>query len=108
MFIYKQARKFGGVPTGITQNVEDMLINRESRAIINNCQMVQMLNQSDADRKEIGTILHVSETQLDFIKNAQSGHGLIWYEGSLLPFANKFPTESPLFELLSTKPQTQI
>lgn len=108
MFIYKQARKFGGVPTGITQNVEDMLTNRESRAIINNCQMVQMLNQSDADRKEIGTILHVSETQLDFIKNAQSGHGLIWYGGSLLPFANKFPTESPFFELLSTKPQTQI
>lgn len=108
MFIYKQARKFGGVPTGITQNVEDMLTNRESRAIINNCNLIQMLNQSDADRKEIGSILHISESQLDFIKNAQSGHGLIWYGGALLPFGNDFPPENRMFELLSTKPQMQI
>lgn len=108
MFIYKQARKFGGVPTGITQNVEDMLTNRESRAIINNCHLIQMLNQSDADRKEIGSILHISESQLDFIKNAQSGHGLIWYGGALLPFGNDFPPENRMFELLSTKPQMQI
>ena len=108
MFIYKQARKFGGVPTGITQNVEDMLTNRESRAIINNCHLIQMLNQSDADRKEIGSILHISDAQLDFIKNAQSGHGLIWYGGALLPFGNDFPAENRMFELLSTKPQMQI
>lgn len=108
MFIYKQARKFGGVPTGITQNTEDMLTNRESRAIINNCHLIQMLNQSDADRKEIGSILHISDAQLDFIKNAQSGHGLIWYGGALLPFGNDFPTENHMFELLSTKPQMQI
>lgn len=108
MFIYKQARKFGGVPTGITQNVEDMLTNRESRAIINNCHLIQMLNQSDADRKEIGSILHISDTQLDFIKNAQSGHGLIWYGGALLPFGNDFPAENLMFGLLSTKPQMQI
>lgn len=108
MFIYKQARKFGGVPTGITQNVEDMLTNRESRAIINNCQLVLMLNQSDADRKEIGSILHISDAQLDFIKNSQSGHGLIWYGGALLPFGNDFPKDNPMFDLLSTKPQTQI
>ncbi len=108
MFIYKQARKFGGVPTGITQNTEDMLTNRESRAIINNCHLIQMLNQSDADRKEIGSILHISDAQLDFIKNAQSGHGLIWYGGALLPFGNDFPAENRMFELLSTKPQMQI
>ncbi len=108
MFIYKQARKFGGVPTGITQNVEDMLTNRESRAIINNCHLIQMLNQSDADRKEIGSILHISDAQLDFIKNAQSGHGLIWYGGALLPFGNDFPAENRMFDLLSTKPQMQI
>lgn len=108
MFIYKQARKFGGVPTGITQNVEDMLTNRESRAIINNCHLIQMLNQSDADRKEIGSILHISDAQLDFIKNAQSGHGLIWYGGALLPFGNDFPAENQMFGLLSTKPQMQI
>lgn len=108
MFIYKQARKFGGVPTGITQNVEDMLTNRESRAIINNCHLIQMLNQSDADRKEIGSILHISDAQLDFIKNAQSGHVLIWYGGALLPFGNDFPAENQMFSLLSTKPQMQI
>lgn len=108
MFIYKQARKFGGVPTGITQNVEDMLTNRESRAIINNCQLIQMLNQADADRKEIGSILHISDSQLDFIKNAQSGHGLIWYGGALLPFANDFPPENDLYALLSTKPAMMV
>ncbi len=108
MFIYKQARKFGGVPTGITQNIEDMLTNRESRAIINNCHLIQMLNQSDADRKEIGSILHISDAQLDFIKNAQSGHGLIWYGGALLPFGNDFPAENQMFGLLSTKPQMQV
>lgn len=107
MFFYKQARKFGGIPTGITQNVEDLRINRESRAIIDNCNFIQMFNMSDDDRKEIGSILHISESQLDFIKNAQTGHGLIWYGGALLPFANEFPPENPIYKLLSTKPQTQ-
>ena len=85
-----------------------MLVNRESRAIINNCELVLMLNQSDTDRNEIGNILHISESQLDFIKNSQSGHGLIWYGGALLPFGNDFPVDNMLFEFLSTKPQTLL
>ena len=80
----------------ITQNVEDMLTNRESRAIINNCQMVQMLNQSDADRKEIGTIFCTYRKPSWISSRTPSLTRTDLVRRILLPFANKFPTESPV------------
>lgn len=104
LFMWKQFRKFGGVPTGITQNVEDLLTNRESRGIINNSPFIVMLNQSDEDRREIGAMLHISESQLNYIKNADSGQGLVFCNGAIVPFVNKFPRNNKLYAYLSTNP----
>ena len=104
MYIWKQFRKYGGVPTGITQNVEDLLTNRESRGIINNTPFIVMLNQSNEDRNEIGAMLHISEAQLNYIKNADSGQGLIYSGKAIVPFINKFPKGSGLYNVISTNP----
>lgn len=104
MIMWKQYRKFGGVPTGISQNVEDLLTNREARGILNNSPFIIMLNQSDDDRREIGARLHMSESQLNYIKNADSGQGLIFCNGAIVPFINQFPKGNRIYDLLSTNP----
>lgn len=104
MYMWKQFRKYGGIPTGITQNVEDLLTNRESRALINNSPFILMLNQSSDDRREIGAMLHISEAQLDYIKNADSGQGLIYTGQAIVPFINHFPRNSKLYDLMTTNP----
>ncbi|MCR5776650.1 MAG: DUF87 domain-containing protein, partial [Lachnospiraceae bacterium] len=104
MYVFKQIRKYGGVPTGITQNCEDLLTNRESRGIINNCQFIMMLNQSAEDRAQIGALLHLSDSQLNFIKNADAGHGLLYTGKSVIPFANIYPKDNDLYMLLTTNP----
>ena len=104
MYMWKQFRKYGGVPTGITQNVEDLLTNRESRGIMNNSSFILMLNQSADDRQEIGAMLHISEAQLDYIKNADSGQGLIYTGRAIVPFVNKFPKGSKLYDVMTTNP----
>lgn len=104
MYMWKQFRKYGGIPTGITQNVEDLLTNRESRALINNSPFILMLNQSSDDRREIGAMLHISEAQLDYIKNADSGQGLIYTGRAIVPFINHFPRNSKLYDLMTTNP----
>lgn len=104
MYVWKQVRKFGGVPMGITQNCEDLLTNRESRGIFNNCSFIMMLNQSAEDRAQLGSLLHLSESQLKYIKNADSGHGLLYTGKSVVPFANIYPRDNDLYYLLSTNP----
>ena len=107
MYMWKQFRKYGGVPTGITQNIEDLLMNRESRGIINNSPFILMLNQSNEDRNEIGAMLHISEAQLNYIKNADSGQGLIYSGKAIVPFINKFPHGNLLYRVISTNPNDQ-
>lgn len=104
MTVFKQIRKYGGAPTGITQNVEDLLTNRESRGIINNCNFIMMLNQSAEDRNEIAAMLHISDAQLNYIKNAESGRGLIYTEKGIVPFINKIPRETKIYDVISTNP----
>lgn len=104
MHIWKQFRKYGGVPTGITQNVEDLLTNRESRGIINNTPFIVMLNQSNEDRNEIGAMLHISEAQLNYIKNADFGQGLIYSGKAIVPFVNRISKGSRLYNIISTNP----
>lgn len=109
MYIYKQVRKYGGAPTGITQNVEDLLTNRESRGMINNCSFIMLLNQSQDDRDEIGSMLHISEAQLNYIKNADSGQGLIYSGKSIIPFTNRYQNkQSTLYRTISTNVSDMI
>ena len=102
--IWKRARKWGGVPTGITQNVEDLLASKEARGIINNCDFVYMLNQSPLDRVELCNMLNISPAQASYITNADAGQGLIYTGKFIVPFIDKFPSGNSLYKAMTTKP----
>ena len=103
--IWKRARKWGGVPTGITQNVEDLLASKEARGIINNCDFVYMLNQSPLDRQELCHMLNISPAQASYITNADAGQGLIYTGKFIVPFIDKFPSGNSLYKAMTTKPE---
>lgn len=102
--LYKRARKWGGVPTGITQNVEDLLLSETARTMISNCEFIQMLNQAPLDRRELAELLNISNTQLSYITNADPGQGLIYVGKAIIPFIDKFPTDTQLYKAMTTKP----
>lgn len=105
--IWKRARKWGGIPTGITQNVEDLLSSKEARAIINNCDFVQMLNLSPLDRNELAAMFNISPVQLSYITNSDFGQGLIYNGKSIIPFVDKFPKDTKLYKAMTTNPDDQ-
>ena len=102
---WRQFRKRDAFPTGITQNVEYLLDSTQASTMISNSEFVVMLNQSYQDREKLAKLLNISEEQLSYITNAQSGCGLIKYGGSLVPFVNKFPKDTKLYQLMTTKPK---
>jgi len=100
--LYKRARKWGGVPTGITQNVEDLLKSETARSMLSNTDFVMMLNQAASDRNQLAKILNISDNLLTYVTNSDSGHGLICCGGSIIPFKDKFP-HNELYSLMTTK-----
>ncbi len=102
--IYKRARKWGGIPTGLTQNVEDLLRTPDTRSIVNNCSFVMMLNQSPIDRGELATMFNISTSQQDYITNVDSGQGLLYNGKSIIPFKDEFPDDTELYKVMTTKP----
>lgn len=102
--IWKRARKWGGVPTAITQNVEDLLTSEESRAIISNCEFILMLSQSPIDRVALSEMYKISETQLTYITNSPPGQGLIYNGEFIIPFIDKFPKNTKLFSIMQSEP----
>lgn len=101
---WKRFRKYGGLLTGITQNIEDCLKNDTARGMLANSEFLLMLNQAPSDRIELAGLLNISSTQMGYITNAPAGHGLIKVGGSIVPFINDFPTDTKLYKLMSTKP----
>lgn len=102
--IWKRARKWGGVPTGITQNVEDLLASNEARSILNNCDFVMMLNQSPLDRAQLSQMFHISPTEQMHITNSKPGHGLIYTGKTIIPFADIYPSDTQSFRVMTTNP----
>ena len=102
--IWKRARKWGGIPTAITQNVEDLLTSEESRAIISNCEFILMLSQSPIDRVALSEMYKISETQLTYITNSPPGQGLIYNGEFIIPFIDKFPKNTKLFSIMQSDP----
>lgn len=100
--LYKRARKYGGIPTGITQNVTDILENDIARTMISNCEYVQMLSQSAQDRAQLGELLRISPTEMDFITNASPGRGLIYDGIHIVPFINQINKETKQYEAMTT------
>ena len=90
--------------TGITQNVDDLLQSHTARTMLANSEFLIMLNQASTDRIELAKLLNISDLQLSYITNVDAGHGLIKVGSSLVPFANKFPKNTKLYKLMTTKP----
>jgi type IV secretory pathway VirB4 component len=102
--IWKRFRKWGGIPTGITQNVKDLLLSMEIENIFENSEFVYMLKQSAGDRETLARKLNISSLQLGYIENSEQGAGLIKYGGIILPFKDKFPEDTTLYRVMTTKP----
>lgn len=103
--IWKRFRKWGGIPTGITQNVKDLLASREIENIFENSDFVYLLNQAGGDREILAQQLNISEHQLSYVTQSNEGEGLICYGKSIIPFRDRFPKNTELYALLTTKPQ---
>ena len=102
--LWKRVRKYGEYATGITQNVDDLLQSHTARTMLANSEFIVMLNQASTDRIELAKLLNISDLQMSYITNVRAGHGLIKVGSSLVPFANKFPKNTKLYKLMTTKP----
>ena len=102
--LWKRVRKYGAYCTGITQNVDDLLQSHTARTMLSNSEFIVMLNQAATDRIELAKLLNISDLQLSYITNVDAGHGLIKVGSNLVPFANKFPRDTKLYKLMSTRP----
>ena len=101
--IFKRFRKWGGIPTSITQNVKDFLASPESENIFENCDFIYMLNQAAGDRQILSKQLNISPHQLSYVTHSAEGEGLIFYGNVILPFVDRFPTDLELYRIMTTK-----
>ena len=101
--LWKRVRKYGAYATGITQNVEDLLQSHTARTMLGNSEFIIMLNQAYSDRLELAKLLNISDTQLSYITNVGAGEGLIKVGSALVPFVNRFPKNTELYKLMTTK-----
>lgn len=108
MEIWKRFRKWGGIPTGITQNVKDLLQSQEVENIFDNSDFVIMLNQAAGDREILAEKLHISDQQLEHVTNCGQGAGLLFFGDVILPFKDTFPTDTTMYRLMTTKPEEQL
>lgn len=102
--VWKRVRKYGAFATGITQNVGDMLQSHTASTMVSNSEFVVMLNQSGQDKTKLAKLLDISDNQTEFYTNVDAGHGLMKIGSSLVPYVNKFPKDTELYKLMSTKP----
>ena len=105
--IWKRFRKWGGIPTGLTQNVKDLLASREIENIFENSDFIYMLNQAGGDRQILAKQLNISPHQLSYVTNSGAGEGLIFYGNVIIPFVDKFPKDTELYKIMTTKPEEQ-
>ena len=101
--IWKRFRKWGGIPTGLTQNVKDLLSSREVENIFENSDFVYMLNQAAGDRQILAKQLNISPHQLSYVTHSGEGEGLLFFGNVILPFVDRFPQELELYRIMTTK-----
>ena len=103
--IWKRFRKWGGIPTGITQNVKDLLASREIENIFENSDFIYMLNQAGGDRQILAKQLNISPHQLSYVTNSNAGEGLLFYGNVIIPFVDHFPKDTELYSIMTTRPE---
>ena len=101
--IWKRFRKWGGIPTGITQNIKDLLASREIENIFENSDFVYMLNQASGDRQILARQLGISPHQLSYVTHSGEGEGLLFYGNIILPFIDRFPKDTELYRIMTTR-----
>lgn len=106
--LWKRVRKYGACCTGITQNLDDLLQSHTARTMLANSEFLVMLNQAATDRAELAQLLNISDNQLSYITNVDSGRGLIKCGSTIVPFMNSFPKNTRLYKLMSTKFMEQL
>ena len=106
--LWKRVRKYGAYATGITQNVEDLLQSHTARTMLANSEFIIMLNQAYIDRLELGKLLNISDEQMSFITNVGAGEGLMRVGSANVPFVNRFPKNTELYRLMTTKPGESV
>ena len=102
--IWKRFRKWGGIPTAITQNIKDLLASREVENIFENSDYIYMLNQASGDRQILAKQLNISPHQLSYVTHSGEGEGLLFYGNIILPFVDRFPKDTELYRVMTTKP----
>ncbi|MCD7750491.1 MAG: PrgI family protein [Lachnospiraceae bacterium] len=103
--IWKRFRKWGGIPTGITQNIKDLLASREIENILENSDFILMLNQAAGDRQILAKQLNISPYQLSYVTNSGAGEGLLFYGNTIIPFKDHFDKSLKLYSIMSTRPE---
>ena len=106
--IWKRFRKWGGIPTGLTQNVKDLLASPEIENIFDNTDFILMLNQASGDREILANKLNISLYQLSYVTNSNEGEGLLFYGNTIVPFVDRFPKDTKLYKLMTTKEIMQL
>ncbi len=106
--IWKRFRKWGGIPTGITQNVKDLLVSREVESIFENSEFIMMLNQAPGDSAELAKRLHISNHQLNHVTQSGEGEGLLFFGNVIIPFIDRFPKDTELYRIMTTKPNEMM
>ena len=105
--IWKRFRKWGGIPSGITQNINDLLASREVENIVENSDFILMRNQASGDRQILAKQLNISPHQLSYVTHSSEGEGLLFYGNVILPFVDRFPRDTELYRIMTTKLQEQ-
>ena len=102
--IWKRFRKWGGIPSGLTQNVKDLLASREIENIFENSDFIYMLNQAQGDRQILAKQLGISPHQLSYVTHSGPGEGLLFFGNVIIPFVDHFPKDTLLYSVLTTRP----
>lgn len=103
--IWKRFRKWGGIPTGLTQNIKDLLASREIENIFENSDFILMLNQAAGDRQILAKQLGISPHQLSYVTHSGAGEGLLFFGNVIIPFVDHFPKDTELYRIMTTKPE---
>ena len=106
--LWKRMRKYQACGTGISQNIEDLLQSHTARTMLANSEFLIMLNQAATDREELARLLNISDNQLSYITNVDSGRGLIKCGSAIVPFVDSFPRHTRLYQMMTTRPSDLI
>lgn len=106
--IWKRFRKWGGIPSGLTQNVKDLLASREIENIFENSDFIYMLNQAQGDRQILAKQLGISPHQLSYVTHSGPGEGLLFFGNVIIPFVDHFPKDTSLYRIMTTRPEEVV